>query len=643
MKLNLSSLAEVLPVLVVVGLLAEGSSHSNSAFVKAFSSPLDSTPHHSGTRTSIITPSGLKSPLSPSSYFSSSTRLQVSTSTSAISTDDSRRTVENDNESEDENQRKIRPLHQNWWPVSTVEALDSSRPNAVKLLGMDLVLFQNESGDMGTKEGEDQYHSSWACLQDRCAHRFAPLSEGRVISASDNGNDTSTSNSNSNSNHLQCAYHGWEFDNDGACQRVPQLANDKQQKGAIKNCNVKNFPTRVDCGMVFVWADPETANLGQLIPLPTFPLLKDTIETKGESQWFMRDLPYGYELLGENLLDLSHLPFSHHSVGNLKRDIGGPLPFKMLSAKQRSSDNPLFEAILEDASNTDPIFIGNPSATSESTLNLGFYEPCHVRYTRKTPTSHNYVTLFFCPTTSSKSRVFLTNLFSPVVEKDKKDEKKTIFKKPSISGIKKKLLPLVLKFVFTPEFIHQQMHKIFDGDGIFLRMQGDRMQREGLTFRDYKTPTSADVLVNAFRRYIHNASRLTKKEGKDRIAEAAYSETGYGNVISREEMLDRYHSHTKNCKICSAALERRQSKKKRIQLAKTILNGGIGASSTTLLTILGLLYSGEVAAPAAVLRVTSKVLLACVGSSVVLSKLDSKNDKAIQQFMFEDYIHADKD
>lgn len=32
------------------------------------------------------------------------------------------------------------------------------------------------------------------------------------------------------------------------------------------------------------------------------------------SDWFVRDLPYGYDALVENLLDPSHVPFSHHGV-----------------------------------------------------------------------------------------------------------------------------------------------------------------------------------------------------------------------------------------------------------------------------------------------------------------------------------------
>mmetsp|Transcript_4948 Transcript_4948/g.6394 ORF Transcript_4948/g.6394 Transcript_4948/m.6394 type:complete len:376 (+) Transcript_4948:69-1196(+) len=281
------------------------------------------------------------------------------TSSQNIDTDVAPNAAAAESSGKEEKNEKIRPLDQNWWPVTILDSLDSTRPNGVELLGMKLVLFKSND--------DDDDVDSWTCLKDRCAHRFAPLSEGRVVK-----------NTNACS-HIQCAYHGWEFDGSGSCKKIPQLDDGKT---IGNNFNVESFPVRVDCGMVFVWADPETAQLGQLIPLPTFPLLKETVETNGLSTCFMRDLPYGYELLGENLLDLSHLPFSHHSVMSLQRDLGGPLPFKMLSKDEKSSDKPLFEAILENAANTDPTFKSIPSTPNNATLNLGFYEPCHVRYTR---------------------------------------------------------------------------------------------------------------------------------------------------------------------------------------------------------------------------------------------------------------------
>ncbi|CAJ1330779.1 unnamed protein product, partial [Effrenium voratum] len=45
-------------------------------------------------------------------------------------------------------------------------------------------------------------------MADACAHRLAPLSEGRI---------------EPKTGCLQCAYHGWEFNSQGNCQRIPQV------------------------------------------------------------------------------------------------------------------------------------------------------------------------------------------------------------------------------------------------------------------------------------------------------------------------------------------------------------------------------------------------------------------------------------
>ncbi|CAI5464949.1 unnamed protein product [Closterium sp. Yama58-4] len=78
----------------------------------------------------------------------------------------------------------------NWYPVALIEDLDPSRPTSIQLLGRDLVIWRDSQG-------------IWRAHADRCPHRLAPLSEGRL---DENG-------------LLQCPYHGWSFRGDGTCAR----------------------------------------------------------------------------------------------------------------------------------------------------------------------------------------------------------------------------------------------------------------------------------------------------------------------------------------------------------------------------------------------------------------------------------------
>lgn len=81
-----------------------------------------------------------------------------------------------------------------WWPVALADAPDAGSdagPQALQLLGQALVLWHTAQGQP-------------VLLADRCPHRGARLSMGRV-----------------RQDRLQCPYHGWQFDAQGACALVP--------------------------------------------------------------------------------------------------------------------------------------------------------------------------------------------------------------------------------------------------------------------------------------------------------------------------------------------------------------------------------------------------------------------------------------
>jgi phenylpropionate dioxygenase-like ring-hydroxylating dioxygenase large terminal subunit len=82
-------------------------------------------------------------------------------------------------------------LRRFWYAIMPIAEL-AAGPRAVTLLGERLALWLDESGQP-------------AALQDRCCHRSAQLSRGRTASGA-----------------IQCGYHGWTFDRDGRCIRIPQ-------------------------------------------------------------------------------------------------------------------------------------------------------------------------------------------------------------------------------------------------------------------------------------------------------------------------------------------------------------------------------------------------------------------------------------
>jgi len=102
-------------------------------------------------------------------------------------------------------------------------------------------------------------------------------------------------------------------------------------------------------------------------------------------------------------------------------------------------------------------------------------------------------------------------------------------------------------------------HTIFDGDAVFLRKQAGRMAMSGKSFRDYSTPGSSDVILNAYRRYLEHVSQISKNMGHESSAEAVTSNAEvYENADStpRSVLLDRFSSHTVHCSVCQKALRR---------------------------------------------------------------------------------------
>lgn len=121
-----------------------------------------------------------------------------------------------------------------------------------------------------------------SCIKDECAHRACPLSLGKVIDGK-----------------VSCAYHGWEFDSDGACTKMPSTKH-------CRGVGVAALPTVEKDGFVWVW--PGDAAPTQV---PDFSKPPEGYQVHAE---VMVEVPVEHGLLMENLLDLAHAPFTHTST-----------------------------------------------------------------------------------------------------------------------------------------------------------------------------------------------------------------------------------------------------------------------------------------------------------------------------------------
>jgi phenylpropionate dioxygenase-like ring-hydroxylating dioxygenase large terminal subunit len=141
------------------------------------------------------------------------------------------------------------------------------------MLGEPIVLFRKEDGGI-------------AALEDRCCHRLAPLSKGRV-----EGDD------------LRCMYHGLKFAPSGQCVEIPG------QSVVPPHARVRAYPAVEQDLWVWLWmGDPALADTA-LVPGAL---------NHGDPDWHMQTgrLAYeaNYQLVNDNLLDLSHLSYVHENT-----------------------------------------------------------------------------------------------------------------------------------------------------------------------------------------------------------------------------------------------------------------------------------------------------------------------------------------
>lgn len=133
-------------------------------------------------------------------------------------------------------------------------------------------------------------------LLDRCTHRFAPLSMGRLCA-----------------DKVVCPYHGMEYDGTGACTRIPG------QERIPAQARVNAFPVLERYGLVFVWmGDPDLADPSLLVDIPEYDA-PDWGISRGYAAFGCN-----WRLITDNLIDPAHTTFVHQrTIGN---DAGADIP-----------------------------------------------------------------------------------------------------------------------------------------------------------------------------------------------------------------------------------------------------------------------------------------------------------------------------
>lgn len=156
-----------------------------------------------------------------------------------------------------------------WYVAGWSHDLAQGERLALRIAGTPLLFYRKQD-------------SSIVALEDRCAHRHAPLSLGRC-----------------EGDNIRCMYHGLLFSPEGQCLEIPG------QTIIPERMAIKPYPVVEKDSWIWVWMGEQEAD-ETLIPAS---------HGLDDPDWHLStgylDYDANYQLISDNLTDFSHLSFVH--------------------------------------------------------------------------------------------------------------------------------------------------------------------------------------------------------------------------------------------------------------------------------------------------------------------------------------------
>jgi vanillate O-demethylase monooxygenase subunit len=167
-------------------------------------------------------------------------------------------------------------LRNAWYVASWSDDLGDGQLLARTILKQPVVLYRKSDGSV-------------AALEDRCPHRFAPLHMGKIVRG----------------DRVQCPYHGLEFDGSGAC-----VLNPHGTKNIPSRARVRSYPVVEKHKAIWIWMGDRPADAARV---PDFSVLDNVSEMHATKRDGIT-IRANYELIIDNLLDLSHTSYLHEGI-----------------------------------------------------------------------------------------------------------------------------------------------------------------------------------------------------------------------------------------------------------------------------------------------------------------------------------------
>lgn len=158
-----------------------------------------------------------------------------------------------------------------WYAIAASVGVVNRKPVGIRRFGESLVLWRSERGEV-------------VCLPDRCSHRSAAISPGKIRDGC-----------------IECPYHGLRFDSSGRCVLIPANGVGKPVPHGF---DLQSIKVREEHGIVWYW-------YGDGEPSGEVPWIAGASEAGLGATEYWYDASAPYLRIVENLLDFHHFPILH--------------------------------------------------------------------------------------------------------------------------------------------------------------------------------------------------------------------------------------------------------------------------------------------------------------------------------------------
>ena len=227
-------------------------------------------------------------------------------------------------------------LRRYWHPVAGAAEFSRQTVKAVRILGEDLALYRDKSGNYGL-------------VDQHCPHRRADLTYGFVEERG-----------------LRCNYHGWLFDHTGRCLHQP-FEETLHPEGSFRDkVRIKAYQVQEKAGLLWAYMGPRPA-----------PLLPDwnRYHSRGFKQIATSEIPCNWFQCQENSIDPVHFEWLHDNWSRVLRGADGPrAPAHQRLGFDEFDHGFVYRRIREDTTENDELWTTGRVCLWPNCLYVGHFE-----------------------------------------------------------------------------------------------------------------------------------------------------------------------------------------------------------------------------------------------------------------------------